>query len=103
VKDSLYWCGLSPRRDVKATPTREKMILQRGSKGLFIIKKIQNPNPRRGKANYFEEPVLDTLVYQLPRGITLAYDLIFAWKIDRWKGVVKEIHFGVSIKAFYYH
>jgi hypothetical protein len=46
------------------------------------------------------DPVLGSLVYQLPRGITLAYDLHLGHMIARWKGINEEIHFGGSIKAF---
>ena len=41
--------------------------------------------------------ILGSLVYQLPGVVTFAYDLCFRSMIDRWKGVIKEIHFGGSI------
>jgi len=82
---------------VSATCIRKKTILQWGSKGLFIIKKIQKPNPRSWKANSFVDPVLASLLYQLSRGVTLAYDHCLWRMIDRWKGIIEEIHFGVSI------
>jgi hypothetical protein len=44
------------------------------------------------------DPVLGSLVYQLPRGITLAYDLYLGCTIDRWKGIVKNIHLGAQSK-----
>ena len=46
---------------------------------------------------------LGKLVHQLPVVVTFAYDLRFRRTIDRWKGIVKKIHFGGSIKAFDYH
>jgi hypothetical protein len=46
------------------------------------------------------DPVLGSLVYQLPGGVTLAYDLCLGRTIARWKGIDEEIHFGGSIKAF---
>jgi hypothetical protein len=48
------------------------------------------------------DPVLGSLVYQLPRGITLAYDLCLGHMIARWKGIIEDIHFGGSIKSFGY-
>jgi hypothetical protein len=45
------------------------------------------------------DPVLGSLVYQLPRGVTLAYDLRLGRTIARWKGIVEEIHFGGIIRA----
>jgi hypothetical protein len=42
-------------------------------------------------------PRLGKLVHQLPGVITFAYDLRFRRLIARWKGIVKEIHFGGSI------
>jgi hypothetical protein len=44
------------------------------------------------------DPVLGSLVYQLPGGVTLAYDLRLGRTIARWKGIIEEIHFGVSIR-----
>jgi hypothetical protein len=38
------------------------------------------------------DPVLGSLVYQLPGGVTLAYDLRLWRTIARWKGIVEEIH-----------
>jgi hypothetical protein len=43
--------------------------------------------------------VLGSLVYQLPGGVTLAYDLRLGRMIARWKGIIEEIHFGGSIRA----
>jgi hypothetical protein len=40
------------------------------------------------------DPVLGSLVYQLPGGVTLAYDLRLGRMIARWKGIVEEINFG---------
>jgi hypothetical protein len=42
-------------------------------------------------------PRLGKLVHQLPGVVTFAYDLRFRHMIARWKGIVKEIHFGGSI------
>jgi hypothetical protein len=42
-------------------------------------------------------PCLGKLVHQLPGVVTFAYDLCFRRVIDRWKGIVEEIHFGGSI------
>ena len=42
-------------------------------------------------------PRLGKLVHQLPGVVTFAYDLYFRHLIARWKGIVKEIHFGGSI------
>jgi hypothetical protein len=38
--------------------------------------------------------VLGSLVYQLPGGVTFAYDLRLRHTISRWKGVDEEIHLG---------
>jgi hypothetical protein len=38
-------------------------------------------------------------VYQLPGGVTLAYDLHLGCTIAHWKGIVEEIHFGGSIRV----
>jgi hypothetical protein len=46
------------------------------------------------------DPVLGSLVYQLPGGVTLAYDLCLGCTIARWKGIDEKIHFGGSIRAF---
>jgi hypothetical protein len=46
------------------------------------------------------DPVLGSLVYQLPEGVTLAYDLCLGCTIACWKGIDEELHFGGSIKAF---
>jgi hypothetical protein len=40
------------------------------------------------------DPILGSLVHQLPGGITLAYDLCLEHIIDRKKGIDEEIHFG---------
>ena len=45
-------------------------------------------------------PRLGKLVHQLPGVITFAYDLCFRHMIARWKGIVKEIHFGGSIMPY---
>jgi hypothetical protein len=37
--------------------------------------------------------ILGSLVYQLPRGVTLAYDLRLGCTIAHWKVVIKKIHF----------
>ena len=42
-------------------------------------------------------PRLGKLVHQLPGVVTFAYNLRFRRMIARWKGIVKEIHFGGSI------
>jgi hypothetical protein len=42
-------------------------------------------------------PRLGKLVHQLPGVVTFAYDLRFRRMIARWKGIIKEIHFGGSI------
>jgi hypothetical protein len=42
-------------------------------------------------------PCLGKLVHQLPGVVTFAYDLRFRRMIARWKGIIKEIHFGGSI------
>ena len=42
-------------------------------------------------------PRLGKLVHQLPGVVTFAYDLCFRHVIARWKGIIEEIHFGVSI------
>jgi hypothetical protein len=42
-------------------------------------------------------PRLGKLVHQLPEVVTFAYDLCFRRVIARWKGIIKEIHFGGSI------
>jgi hypothetical protein len=42
-------------------------------------------------------PRLGKLVHQLPGVVTFAYDLCFRRMIARWKGIIKEIHFGGSI------
>jgi hypothetical protein len=46
------------------------------------------------------DPVLGSLVYQLPRGVTLAYDLRLGRTIARWKGIVEEIHLGAQSEPF---
>ena len=40
---------------------------------------------------------MGSLVYQLPGGVTLAYDLHLGLTIARWKGITEEINFGGSI------
>ena len=42
-------------------------------------------------------PHLGKLVHQLPGVVTFAYDLCFRNVMARWKGIVKDIHFGGSI------
>ena len=42
-------------------------------------------------------PRLGKLVHQLPEVVTFADDLRFRRVIARWKGIIKEIHFGGSI------
>jgi hypothetical protein len=46
-------------------------------------------------------PRLGKLVHQLPGVVTFAYDLRFRRMIDRWKGIIEEIHFGGSIIPSY--
>jgi hypothetical protein len=46
------------------------------------------------------DPVLGSLVYQLPEGVTLAYDLHLGRTIAHWKGIIEDIHFGELIIAF---
>jgi hypothetical protein len=41
-------------------------------------------------------PRLGKLVHQLPGVVTFTYDLCFRCVIARWKGIIEEIHFGVS-------
>jgi hypothetical protein len=48
-------------------------------------------------------PRLGKLVHQLLGVVTFAYDLRFRRMIARWKGIIEEIHFGGSIRAFGYH
>jgi hypothetical protein len=48
-------------------------------------------------------PRLGKLVHQLPGVVTFAYDLHFRRTIAHWKGIIEEIHFGGSIRAFGYH
>jgi hypothetical protein len=43
--------------------------------------------------------VLGSLVYQLPGGVNLAYDLCLGCTIARWKGINEGIHFGGPIRA----
>jgi hypothetical protein len=45
-------------------------------------------------------PHLGKLVHQLPGVVSFAYDIHFRIVIARWKGIVKAIHLGVSIRAF---
>jgi hypothetical protein len=40
---------------------------------------------------------LGKLVHQLHGVVTFAYDLRFRRMIARWKGIIKEIHFGGPI------
>jgi hypothetical protein len=42
-------------------------------------------------------PRLGKLVHQLPEVVTFAYNLRFRRVIDRWKGIIEEIHFWGSI------
>jgi hypothetical protein len=46
-------------------------------------------------------PCLGKLVHQLLGVVTFAYDLRFRRMIDRWKGIVEDIHFGGSIMIPY--
>ena len=48
------------------------------------------------------DPILGSLVYQLFRGITLAYDLRLGITTACCKGIEKETNFGGSIKAINY-
>jgi hypothetical protein len=43
------------------------------------------------------DPVLGSLVYQLPKDVTLAYDLRLGRTIARWKGIDEDFHFTGSI------
>jgi hypothetical protein len=43
------------------------------------------------------DPILGSLVYQLPGGVTLAYDIRLGHTIARWKGIVNEIHLGLQL------
>jgi hypothetical protein len=43
------------------------------------------------------DPVLGSLVYQLPEGVTLEYDLCLGRTIALWKGIDKDLHFMGSI------
>jgi hypothetical protein len=45
--------------------------------------------------------VLGSLVYRLPAGVTLAYDLCLGNMIACWKGIIDTIHVVVSIKSFH--
>jgi hypothetical protein len=47
-------------------------------------------------------PRLGKLVHQLPGVVTFAYDLRLGRMIARWTGIIEEIHFGGSIRAFTY-
>ena len=42
-------------------------------------------------------PRLGKLVHKILGVVTFAYDLRFRSMIARWKGIIKEIHFGASI------
>ena len=42
-------------------------------------------------------PRLGKLVHQLPGVVTFAYDLHFRRVIARWKGIVEDINFRLSI------
>jgi hypothetical protein len=42
-------------------------------------------------------PRLGKLIHQFPGVVNFAYDLRFGRVIARWKGIIKEIHFGGSI------
>ncbi len=46
-------------------------------------------------------PRLHKLVHQLLGVITFAYNLCFRCVIERWKGIVEEIHFLGSIMPMY--
>jgi hypothetical protein len=55
------------------------------------------------KSQQFCGPVLGSLVYQLPGGVTLTYDLRLGYTIAHWRGIIKDINFGGSIRAVGYH
>jgi hypothetical protein len=55
------------------------------------------------KNQQYLDPVLGSLVYQLSKGVTLVYDIHLGHTISHWKGIVEEIHFDGSMKAFAYH
>jgi hypothetical protein len=44
------------------------------------------------------DPVLGSLVYQLPGGVTLAYDLCLGCTIARWKGIMRRFILGAQSK-----
>jgi hypothetical protein len=46
------------------------------------------------------DPVLGSLVYQLPEGVTLAYDLRLGRTIAHWKGIIDDLHLGGSIMPY---
>jgi hypothetical protein len=46
-------------------------------------------------------PRLGKLVHQLLGVVTFAYDLCFRHVIARWKGIIEDIPFGVSIMPSY--
>jgi hypothetical protein len=46
------------------------------------------------------DPVLGSLVYQLPGGVTLAYDLRLGRTIARWKGIDRGDSFWGLNQAF---
>jgi hypothetical protein len=55
------------------------------------------------KIQQFCGPVFGSLVYQLPRGVTLAYDLRLGHTIACWKGIDEEIYFEGSIRSLKFH
>jgi hypothetical protein len=48
-------------------------------------------------------PPISTWINQLPGGVTLAYNRRLGCTIAHWKGLIEEIHFGISIIAFIYN
>jgi hypothetical protein len=56
---------------------RKKIIVTMRLQVIFNIKKSKTLTPEDEKANSFVDHGLGSLVYQLPRGVTLAYDLLF--------------------------
>jgi hypothetical protein len=45
------------------------------------------------------DPLLGSLVYQLPGGITLAYDPHLGCTIFHWKGIIKDIFLGAQLET----
>jgi hypothetical protein len=54
------------------------------------------------KLQLFSEPRSHKLVHQLPRGITLSYNLHLAWSIDRWRVLIEENNNEKGIHLTFY-